>query len=67
MRVVKNQIKELMENGYTIQQSSRELDLFRDDFHGKAWDEICQCLKIKEESEEVVIVYIGVKTEKENQ
>ena len=65
MKLTKGQIAKLEADGYSVSPSGRHLVIFSDDFHHKAWDEVCQSLEIPFESKEVVVAYFGVKVEED--
>ena len=63
MQLTPGQAKKLVTKGFDT-KPGRILLLLKQDFHGKSWDEICQCLEITEDVSEVEIYYVGVKIEK---
>ena len=64
MKLTPGQAKELVNKGFDTTPAGRVLLLLKQDFHKKAWNEICQCIEITDDVSEVEIYYVGVQIEK---
>lgn len=55
-----HQIENLSEREWNVIPSGKYLTLYRDDFHHKAWEEVCQQLNAHINADSIDILYFGV-------
>ena len=56
----KQQIENLTKREWNVSPVGKYLTLYRDDFHHKAWEEVCQQLDANVDCDSIDILYFGV-------
>lgn len=53
------QVENLTEREWNVSPVGKYLTLYRDDFHHKAWEEVCQQLNAQYNADSIDILYFG--------